>query len=432
MNLCLVNVGYPPFIGGSQNYAHTLAQAAKAAGEGASVVTTTAAVTDDLWSPSGRQLPEGTRDEDGISVPRCALRHLPLAPYSYYVLRRMAVELSRCRQVPSSLLWRLASFTPWVPKLGETLAALPQDVSLVHAMSIPFESLMYTAWSFARRRGIPYVATPLVHLGETSNDRVRRFYTMSHQLELLRRSHAVIALTPSEHDFLIGQGVSEQRLFTIPLGVAVEKITGGDAQRFRSKYGISSPFIFYLGTVAYEKGAVHLVEAMRLLWEKGIEAPLVLAGAPMLHFQGYYRRLSSVVKARCRFLGTITEEDKKDLLAAGLVLALPSRTESFGLAYLEAWANGKPVIGACAGGTPDVIADGVDGFLVPFGDVGGLAQRLKQLLQDHGLAAELGAAGRVKVEREFTVSRMVSETRAVYERVLRDGWQNRGGQTWTD
>src|SRR3712207_7592070 len=55
-------------------------------------------------------------------------------------------------------------------------------------------------------------------------------------------------------------------------------------------------------------------------------------------------------------------EDKRDLNAAGQVFCMPSRTDSFGIVYLEAWLNGVPVIGANAGGVPEVISDGVDGY----------------------------------------------------------------------
>src|SRR3712207_8646872 len=73
-------------------------------------------------------------------------------------------------------------------------------------------------------------------------------------------------------------------------------------------------------------------------------------------------------------------EDKRDLNAAGQVFCMPSRTDSFGIVYLEAWLNGVPVIGARAGGVPEIIDDGVDGYLVEFGDVAALANRIELLL----------------------------------------------------
>jgi glycosyltransferase involved in cell wall biosynthesis len=88
----------------------------------------------------------------------------------------------------------------------------------------------------------------------------------------------------------------------------------------------------------------------------------------------------------------------------------PSRTDSFGITYLEAWCNGVPVIGARAGGVPAVVRHGVDGLLVPFGNVTVLADAIDRLLRDRVLAQALGAAGRARVWRELTWD-------AVYERI---------------
>jgi glycosyltransferase involved in cell wall biosynthesis len=81
---------------------------------------------------------------------------------------------------------------------------------------------------------------------------------------------------------------------------------------------------------------------------------------------------------------------------------MPSRAEGFGIVFLEAMAFGKPVIGGKHGGTPDVVRDGVTGFLVEYGDVDGLAARILSLLQDEGLQKQMGQAGRQYMEENFT------------------------------
>jgi glycosyltransferase involved in cell wall biosynthesis len=84
------------------------------------------------------------------------------------------------------------------------------------------------------------------------------------------------------------------------------------------------------------------------------------------------------------------------------VFVMPSRAEGFGIVFLEAMAFGKPVIGGKHGGTPDVVRDGVTGFLVEYGDVDGLAARILSLLQDEGLQKQMGQAGRQYMEENFT------------------------------
>jgi glycosyltransferase involved in cell wall biosynthesis len=117
-------------------------------------------------------------------------------------------------------------------------------------------------------------------------------------------------------------------------------------------------------------------------------------------------------------LGFVSEEEKRDLLAAGDVFCLPSCTDSFGIVYLEAWANGVPVVGAQAGGVPAVIADGQDGYLVDFGDVAALTQALTRLLDLPVLRQEMGRRGQDKVRREMTWEHVFQRVEQVYGQVL--------------
>jgi len=96
------------------------------------------------------------------------------------------------------------------------------------------------------------------------------------------------------------------------------------------------------------------------------------------------------------------------------MLVLPSRVDSFGLVFLEAWAYRKPVIGAAAGGIPEVISDGSDGFLVPFGDVKGLAHRIATLLDDKALARQMGEEGYRKVIRFYTWDAIFPRLEEIY------------------
>ena len=96
---------------------------------------------------------------------------------------------------------------------------------------------------------------------------------------------------------------------------------------------------------------------------------------------------------------------------------MPSRTDSFGIVFLEAWANGLPVVAAAAGGVPDVVRHGEAGYLVPFGDLDRLAEALGRLVDDPAGAKALGAVGRRLVERGHTwddrFAALESRTRAL-------------------
>ncbi len=157
---------------------------------------------------------------------------------------------------------------------------------------------------------------------------------------------------------------------------------------------------------------------MQRLWAEGRDATLVLTGPMVSQARAFVAQLPPDTLRHIRPLGFVEKATQADVLAAMDILALPSRTDSFGIVFLDAWANGKPVIGANAGGIPGVVTDGIDGLLVPFGDVGALATALRTLLDDPALRARLGAAGQEKVLRQYTWERITTAVRGVYTHLL--------------
>jgi phosphatidylinositol alpha-1,6-mannosyltransferase len=107
------------------------------------------------------------------------------------------------------------------------------------------------------------------------------------------------------------------------------------------------------------------------------------------------------VRSKVHFLSGLSYTELASSYAACEVFALPSRAEGFGLVYLEAMACAKPCIGGAHGGAPEVILDGVTGYLVQHGDTNQLAVSLDTLLSDPVLARDMGARGAQRVEHEF-------------------------------
>lgn len=396
-----VSAGYWPLIGGAEAYLQRLSERLVEAGHSVTVLTTDAAGTEYLLSPKGERVDRPSEIHNGISVFRFPVRHLPFSPYSYQILRRLTMEVSRLPIDVTSLSLRWGRYMPWVPSLEMALGEWREKFDLVHGVNLSYESLPLTALCHAEKIGVPFLFTPFLHIGEGGRGPVYRYCTMAHQLELFRRSTKIIVQTERERDALVGIGIEGRKIEKVGMAVDLKEIQGGDGRRFKKKHNIDHHLIAFIGRVSYDKGAVHLVEAMRQLWERGIEADLVLAGPLMGEFARYHRSLPSKVQERVRLLGPVLEE-KRDLLDAAEMLVLPSRVDSFGLVFLEAWAYRKPVIGAAAGGIPEVISEGSDGFLVPFGDVKRLAHHIATLLDDRALAQRMGEEGYRKVTRLYT------------------------------
>jgi glycosyltransferase involved in cell wall biosynthesis len=107
------------------------------------------------------------------------------------------------------------------------------------------------------------------------------------------------------------------------------------------------------------------------------------------------------VLSHVHFLSGLSYSQLASCYSACEIFALPSLAEGFGLVYLEAMACGKPVIGGAHGGAPEVIRDGVTGYLVQHGDAAQLATSLETLLANPTLARDMGARGCERVESEF-------------------------------
>jgi N-acetyl-alpha-D-glucosaminyl L-malate synthase BshA len=107
-----------------------------------------------------------------------------------------------------------------------------------------------------------------------------------------------------------------------------------------------------------------------------------------------------------------------EVLQGARAFLLPSEIESFGLAALEALSCGVPVVATRTGGLPEVVTDGADGFLLPVGDVDGMAAAALRLVEDDVLYKKLAGAARATAESRFPRGPMVARYEALYRRIL--------------
>jgi glycosyltransferase involved in cell wall biosynthesis len=125
----------------------------------------------------------------------------------------------------------------------------------------------------------------------------------------------------------------------------------------------------------------------------------MLAGPTMPNFLSFWATFGS--KQSVTRLGVLTEQQRRNFFAGIDIFALPSRTDSFGLVLLEAWANAKPNLVYRAGGPAELVRHETDGLLAKCGDVMELAEQLQRLVDDAGLRNTLGSKGLARIESEF-------------------------------
>jgi L-malate glycosyltransferase len=213
---------------------------------------------------------------------------------------------------------------------------------------------------------------------------------------------------------------------SLPTEVAIEVIPNFvDADRFRPaprrpelvrELGLPpAPLLLHVSNFRPLK---RVDDVVRILAAVRREVPAVLVlvgdGPERPRAEALARELG--VAAAVRFLGA--QLDFRDVLQQADVFLLPSETEGFGLAALEALACGVPVVGSRVGGLPEVVAEGQTGLLCPPGDVPAMAAAVRRLLGDPALRQSMAGAARASVERRWRREPLLDRWEAFYRRVL--------------
>ncbi len=419
MNILHASPRYLPAVGGAEKHLHEFSKRLVVDRHRVQVLTTDALDPDSFWNPAHRRV-TATRDVvDGVEVVRSPIAYFPASAMTYRGIRRGLSILSDLG-APCRLLNHLAALAPRVSRLEQALRESTGPYDVIAGMNIAYEGVLIPAQALAERSHCPWVIFPLTHLGNFAQDKhIRKFYTMRHQLALVHAASAVFTQTKSESRFFSEAGVDAGRLIRLGPGVNPDELSGGDTGRARARWDLQGPIVLFIGTLSEDKGAPALLEAMSRLWAQGDRtSTLVLAGTPLADWHSAFSRQPREVQARVRVLPRVPDSEKNDLLAVCTLLALPSRVDSFGIVLLEAWLYGKPVIGADAGGIPDVISDRHDGLLVPYGDAHALASAIRTLFCDPAVADAMGREGRSRVLAQHTWEIKYKVLRDVYERVV--------------
>ncbi|MEK6764604.1 MAG: glycosyltransferase family 4 protein [Planctomycetota bacterium] len=182
------------------------------------------------------------------------------------------------------------------------------------------------------------------------------------------------------------------------------------------------PIIGTIGRIDPEKGYECFLESARIILQdfKNVRF-LVVGGAfnnPSLEGSLYEMSVEKGIDKNTIFTGF--RRDIPQLLASMDVVVLPSGIDACSRVLFEAMAMRKPLVATNAGGTPEIVQDGITGLLVKPGDSSGMAKCIKKLLDDKYLAEQYGNAGRKRVETMFTIERNIRETENVYLELLNE------------
>ena len=240
---------------------------------------------------------------------------------------------------------------------------------------------------------------------------------------LARVTTRLVAVSPEVRDDLVALGVAPASKFVvIRLGIELDERVGAEndeaRRETRRRLGLAPDafVVGWVGRMTAVKRTEDLVRVTRKLVDLGVDAYLCLVGdGPDRDALEAYAHELGVVK-RCLFVGY--QEDVARFYSAIDVLLLPSANEGTPVSVIEALAAGRPTVATHVGGVPDVVREGIDGFLADVGDVDVLAARLAELAADPERRAAMGASGRERVLARYAVERLVDDVDELYRSLL--------------
>jgi glycosyltransferase involved in cell wall biosynthesis len=383
--IVFVTQTYFPAIDGTAVLIRHLAEQFAADGDEVHVITT------DALGPGGfrtrsdeRTQRPSTEEIRGVHVHRLATRW-----WLSNVSRPLQAFASRAR-LPGATRIGDVYLGPVMHDFEQTLNELRPTA--VYASAFPYLHMHQLA-AWGERDRLPVVLHGAIH----PDDRWA-FDRPSIQRSCVRAA-AYAANTAYEARYVERLGVPRDRITVVGAGVDPDELT---AARPQSADG-TRPRILFLGHLSARKGLDTVVEALPAIWSRHPTIEVVVAGKTTDEADDLREAAFRASHGqRLRWLSDVTEQQKTSLLASSSIVLYPSRAESFGIVFLEAWTFGVPVVGCRAGAIPEVVEDGVTGLLISPGDAVALADCATRLLEDPAEARRLGAEGRRRVRAHHT------------------------------
>lgn len=298
-----------------------------------------------------------------------------------------------------------------------------EQVSIVHTF---FEASDLLGGLVAKLSGCKVVVSGRRDMGYRRSRVERMAYRMAAPLfdqvqavsEEVRRSH------------IRQDGLNPDKVATVRNGVDLDVLDAAEGFRPGS-LGLAegTPVVVSVGNVRPVKGTDHLVGTAALVCREIPETRFLVLGS--VHDEPYYQRALELarrlgVSDKVVFAGA--RSDVAAILKTCDVFYLPSLSEGLSNAMLEAMACGLPCVATRVGGNPEVLEDGVSGYLTAVGDERQAAGHILELLRDRGRAAGMGRAGRRAVEERFSVQSMVGNLAQLYDGLLRGTSRRRAPQ----
>ena len=205
---------------------------------------------------------------------------------------------------------------------------------------------------------------------------------------------------------------------------AIKKLTSKNEKFDLNKYGIkSNNKIAYIGRLSEEKGVNLLIDAMPAILEKIEDACLIIVGSGHLEEELKNRVKELNIEKSILFLGY--QSEIQSIIKEIDLVVLPSYTEGLPLTPIEAFAYGKPVVATAAGGTVEIINNGINGYLVPIGNSEMLSNKIQEVLKDKKLYQEMCVEAVKTYEKKYDFAVFKSNILKYYKKIVEENYEKK-------
>jgi glycosyltransferase involved in cell wall biosynthesis len=269
---------------------------------------------------------------------------------------------------------------------------------------------------YAKKHMVPYVLQPHASTSRViSKQRLKWLFDVVFGYRILRDATKIIAVSKEEAEYDTQMGADDKKISVIYNGMAIESFKNlPELGVFKKKYGIDGTMILYLGRIHKSKGVDFLIKAFSKLIKEINEAVLVIAGSD----DGYKAELEGLIKKlnlndKIRFTGFVDENDKiSAYVDADLFVHTVRYMGGVGLTPLEAILSGTPVIVTDECG--EVIKEMNAGYLVKYGDVNALKEKMKSVIENPGEGKEMVERGERYIRENFMWDEVVRKVEEIY------------------
>ena len=377
MRLALITRRYPPLIGGAERVLSYLAPALAVDEHDVTVLT----------SRLDGSLPE----RENVPVPRgtCEIVRLPT---------------SNLRFVGTWLYMR---------NLARWLRHNQPDLAYVSMLKHD----AYVAIGVGKRHGFPVVLRP-EGAGATGDLAWQKWGRGGRAIsQRCKQATAIVAISKAVHEELLHEGYDPGKIVDLPNGVPVPSSPWNRRPIWRE-----APRAVFVGRLAVEKDLPTLIRAWAIVRRELPSAVLTLVG------DGPEREALKALIAELGLIGAVeltgAMSDPTSSLRDADLFVLPSREEGMSIALLEAMALGLPVVATAIPGNRKLVADFKHGRLVPPGDVGFLAQTIRDQWSNFDRAIHMGRAARSLVEQKYSITVMARRHLELFDRLVRSAKAN--------